>query len=65
MAEILTTLLASVGTFLTSLVGWFGQLVSLVSENAVVFVFLFAVPLVSFAISVLLRLIGRRRRGRG
>lgn len=65
MAEILSTLLASVGTFLTSLLGWFGQLVSLVSENAVVFVFLFALPLVSFAISILLRLIGRRRRGRG
>ncbi len=65
MAELLSTLLASVGTFLTSLLGWFGELASLVSENAVVFVFLFAVPLVSFAISVLLRLIGRRRRGRG
>lgn len=65
MAELLSTLLASVGTFLTSLLGWFGDLAALVSENAVVFVFLFAVPLVSFAISVLLRLIGRRRRGRG
>lgn len=65
MAELLSGLLASVGTFITSLLGWFGELTSLVSENAVVFVFLFAVPLVSFAISVMLRLIGRRRRGRG
>lgn len=65
MADLLTALLASVGVFLNSLLGWFSSLATLVSDNAVVFVFLFAVPLVSFAISILLRLIGRRRKGRG
>lgn len=57
MAETLSTILTSVGSFITSAVGWMGEFADIITSNAVMFVFVVAVPLVGIGIGLLNRLI--------
>lgn len=66
MAETLATILASITTFLTSLVTWFGTIAEQITSNPLLFIFLVAMPVVGFVISVVLWLVrSRGSRGRG
>ena len=57
MAETLSTILTSVGSFITASVGWMGDFSEVITSNALMFIFVVAVPLVGLGIGLLNRLI--------
>ncbi len=52
----LTDIIANVGDFVEAAVGWMGQFATVVSTNALLFVFVIAVPLVGLGVGLLNRM---------
>lgn len=57
MAETLSTFLDNVGTFLTSSIGWLGEVLDTVSASPALFVMVLAMPIAGFGVGLLSRLI--------
>ena len=57
MAETLSTILTSVGSFITASVGWMGEFADVITSNALIFIFAVAVPLVGLGIGLLRRML--------
>lgn len=62
LTEDLSSVLSMVTTFITSVISWFTSVAELATSNVLVMIFLIAVPLTTFAISVVLWIVRSRAR---
>lgn len=58
----MSTILTDVGTFFTQVITWFGDFAEVVISQPILLIFLVAIPVVSFIVAIVMRVL--RRRGR-
>ena len=56
MAEVISTIITNITAFVTGAVSWMGSFASVVADNALLFIFVIAVPLVGLGIGLLNRM---------